>query len=70
MKPRDAGELYEVHATDAYGRDVLVGYTNRAGGSDLVQVVERHPVWHSPVVIERDPDAHTNGGGRNGRKRK
>ncbi len=47
------GERYEVRCTDGKGNDVLVGYTNRAGGDDLVLRVRRHPVWHSPRVIDR-----------------
>lgn len=47
------GQRYEVRCTDGYGRDVLVGYTNRAEGSDLILLVKRHPVWHSPRVIDR-----------------
>jgi hypothetical protein len=50
---KDEGERYEVRATDGYGRDILVGYTNRAGGGDLVVMVNRHPVWHSPRLIDR-----------------
>jgi hypothetical protein len=46
------GERFEVRCTDGFGRDVLVGYTNRAGGGDLVQRVRNHPVWHSPRVVD------------------
>lgn len=49
----DGGERFEVRATDGRGRDILVGYTNRAGGGDLTVLVDRHPVWHSPRVIDR-----------------
>jgi hypothetical protein len=53
VKDGDAGERFEVRATDGHGCDVLVGYTNRAEGGDLVLRVTRHPVWHSPRVIDR-----------------
>lgn len=55
----DYNERYEVRATDGYGRDILVGYTNRAGGADLVLIVNRHPVWHSPVVTDRETHKET-----------
>jgi hypothetical protein len=51
------GERYEVRCTDGQGRDVLVGFTNRAEGSDLVRRVSLHPVWHSPRVIDREKES-------------
>lgn len=64
MKPapfggrEDNGGRFEVHAIDGYGRDILVGYTNRAGGDDLVRLVKCHSVWHSPRVIDREAQPH------------
>jgi hypothetical protein len=52
-----AGERYEVRCTDGAGRDILVGYTNRANGDDLVLLIRRHPVWHTPRVIDRFVEA-------------
>ena len=44
---------YTVVCLDASGRAVVVGDTDDAAGGLLVDVVERHPSWHSPRVVER-----------------
>lgn len=49
----DEGQRFEVRALDGGGEEFVVGWTNRADGSDLVRVVKLHPVWHSPRVIDR-----------------
>lgn len=51
----DHGQRYEVRALDADNNDIefVVGWTNEAGGGDLVRGVNAHPAWHSPRVIDR-----------------
>ncbi len=52
----DKGQRYEVHAeTEAECEDFIVGWTERADGEPLVGVINAHPSWHSPRVIDRRP---------------
>lgn len=45
-----AGQRFKVVCKDMNGRKRTVGWTNDPTGGDLVQMVEKHPVMHSPVV--------------------
>ena len=49
----DKGQRYEVRFTDGDGKRRTFGWTNEADGGALVRSIKLHPVWHSPVVIDR-----------------
>lgn len=44
---------YEVYCLEADNSVLLVGETDDPTGGLLVDVVERHPSWHTPTVLER-----------------
>lgn len=52
-KVGDRGQRYEVHCTDCNGDDLRIGWTNDPTGGGLVEAVNLHPSWHTPVVIDR-----------------
>ena len=53
FKVGDRGQSYEVRALDADGNDMGIGYTDDATGGSLIKMVNAHPSWHSPRVIDR-----------------
>jgi hypothetical protein len=50
----DKGQRYEVRAQDkAESQEFVVGWTEEKNGGGLVEMVNRHPSWHSPRVVDR-----------------
>lgn len=49
----DRGQRYEVKAI-IDGKLTSVGWTQKADGGGLVEIVNLHPSWHSPIVIDRE----------------
>jgi len=49
---RDDEMRYMVRATNAEGKDILVGFTSLRSGGTPMRIVNEHPVWHSPIVID------------------
>jgi len=43
---------YMVRATDAEGKDFVVGFTSLRSGGTPMRIVNEHPLWHSPIVID------------------
>jgi hypothetical protein len=43
---------YEVRALDGAGAPFTVGWTDDSKGGALVTMVEKHPSWHSPRVVD------------------
>ena len=41
-----------VRATNAEGKDFVVGFTSLRSGGTPMRLVNEHPVWHSPIVID------------------
>lgn len=50
----DRGQRYKVVAFDGNGEEFGVGWTDDPNGGSLVKMVRKHPVWHSPKVIDRE----------------
>ena len=46
------GQRYEVWAKDGSGFDFPVGWTNSPDGGGLRRMIESHPSWHSPRVLD------------------
>lgn len=59
--PGDKGQRYEVRAIDGTGKEIVVGWCGNEEGKPLSTCIERHPVWHSPKVIDRDTGEIVNG---------
>ena len=51
--PGDRGQRYEVKA-NINDEVTTVGWTQKEDGGGLVKMVNLHPSWHSPVVIDRE----------------
>ena len=43
---------YMVRATNAEGKDFVVGFTSLRSGGTPVRIVKERPDWHSPIVID------------------
>jgi len=43
---------YMVRATDAEGKDFIVGFTSLRSGGTPMRIVKEHPEWHSPIVFD------------------
>jgi len=46
------GQRYEVHFINGEGNDILMGWCNESDGDGLVDMVNAHPVWHSPRIVD------------------
>lgn len=51
----DQGQRYEVRYADGDGKERVMGWTEAADGGSLVRSINKHPVWHSPRIIDRRP---------------
>lgn len=49
----DRGQRFEVRARDDAGKEFVLGWTDSRAGSPLVELVNRHPKWSEPRVIDR-----------------
>jgi hypothetical protein len=54
--PNSRGYRYEVRCLDGKGESMVVGWTDLADGGALVKMVERHPSWSAPRVIDLRPE--------------
>lgn len=54
MRRRDGecNQRYEVHCDDGEGKDMRVGWTSKADGGALAEMVRLHPSWNNPRVID------------------
>jgi len=43
---------YEVRATNAEGKDFVVGWSSLRSGGTPMRIVKEHPEWHSPIVFD------------------
>ena len=43
---------FMVRATDAEGKDFIVGWSSLRSGGTPMRIVKEHPEWHSPIVID------------------
>ena len=43
---------YMVRATNAEGKDFVVGFTSLRSGGTPMRIVQEHPEWHSPIVLD------------------
>ena len=43
---------YEVRATNAEGKEIVVGWSSLRSGGTPMRIVKEHPVWHSPIVLD------------------
>lgn len=43
---------YEVRATNAEGKDFVVGWSSLRSGGTIMKIVKEHPEWHSPIVFD------------------
>ena len=43
---------YEVRATNAEGKDIVVGWSSLRSGGTPMQIVIQHPGLHSPIVFD------------------
>jgi len=43
---------YEVRATNAEGKDIVVGWSSLRSGGTPMRIVMEHPEWHSPIIID------------------
>lgn len=46
------GQKYAVYCRDGDGKDMLAGWTELADGGALVHMINKHPHWNDPKVIE------------------
>lgn len=53
----DKGLRYEVRFKDSNGEEHTLGWTDDPAGGGFVEMIERHPAWHSPTVIDRGKPA-------------
>jgi len=51
----DEGQRYEVHATNLRGKDVVIGWTNRSDGGEIVRAVGQDLTFDKPRVVDRFP---------------
>lgn len=49
-----SGQKYSIFCRDGNDKDMLVGWTNRSDGGALVHMINKHPVWHDPKIIENE----------------
>jgi len=56
MKARigDRGQRYEVRFIGSNDKEYVAGWTDNKDGKPFVQSINKHPVWHSPKVIDRE----------------
>ncbi len=52
----DEGQRYEVRCIGEAGKEMVMGWTDRADGGGFVESVNLHPVWHDCVVHDRNPE--------------
>lgn len=53
-----AGQRYEVRYTDGDGKEKTAGWSEQADGGGIVRMINLHPVWHSPKIIDLRSDQH------------
>lgn len=53
LRVGDKGQRYEVRFISNNGKDVIAGWTDDKNGKPFVESINKHPVWHSPKVIDR-----------------
>jgi hypothetical protein len=49
----DRGQRFEVRYLDGDELEHVIGWTTDPAGGGLVEVINKHPVWHAPRVIDR-----------------
>jgi len=49
---RDDEMRYMVRATNAEGKDFVVGWSSLRSGGTPMRIVKEHPEWHSPIVFD------------------
>jgi len=49
---RDDEMRYMIRATNAEGKDFVVGWSSLRSGGTPMRIVKEHPEWHSPIVID------------------
>ncbi len=52
LRVGDKGQQYEVRFI-YNGKECTAGWTDDKNGKPLVETINKHPVWHSPKVIDR-----------------
>jgi hypothetical protein len=56
----DRGQRYAVSCLGFDGENPgerkVIGWTNQADGGGLVDMIELHPTWNSPLVHDREND--------------
>lgn len=50
----DHGQRYEVRCIALDGQEIRLGWTDAADGGAFIQMVDAHPTWHSPRIIDRE----------------
>ena len=52
----DKGQRYEVRYLDHEDNEQVAGWHDDPTGGNLIKMIELHPSWHSPRVIDRRRD--------------
>lgn len=54
----DQGQRFEVRYKDGKGVEHVMGWTGTPEGAELMKAaIDKHPVWHSPLIVDRQPEA-------------
>ena len=54
FKVGDEGQRYEVRFIDSNGKESIAGWTDDKNGKPFVESINKHPICHSPKVIDRE----------------
>lgn len=53
LRVGDQGQRYEVRFI-SNSKECVAGWTDDKDGKPFVESINKHPVWHSPKVIDRE----------------
>ncbi|MFQ5901492.1 MAG: hypothetical protein ACE5IH_08050 [Thermodesulfobacteriota bacterium] len=56
LKVGDKKQRYVVCCSGYNNINIIVGYTNRKDGEPFKSMIDKHPAWRKPYLVDREDD--------------